>query len=210
MRPLWRDLILKVWAATHSSVLAAKAPCNLSAKSSTARKSNSSSASTVFGRASSNLLVHRRRPLISKPWSLSSRPGRRLKSGSPMTNPTSIGSTVLGVPPIPTQTASINARHGAPRKSPLMMAASWFSNTPEKGEQASRLFLSQPLPKEILAKRFGKLRSRQMEIAVKSSRFHQNPASCGVFSLSAFQFSAFQLYPSSPFPPQPPFPRPPV
>ena len=89
---------------------------------------------------------------------------------------------ILGVPPISTQTASINARHGAPRKSPLMMAASWFSNTPEKGEQASRLFLSQPLPKEIFTKRSGKLSSRRMKVSAKASNCDRRTVVSGYFS----------------------------
>jgi len=48
------------------------------------------------------------------------------------------------------------------------------------------------------------------EYCPETSDFGQNPAFCGVFSLSAFQFSAFHLYPNSPFPSQPLFPRPPV
>ena len=48
-----------------------------------------------------------------------------------MTNPTSIGSTVPGIPPNPTRIGSTKARHGNPRKSPSVTAASWFSTTPE-------------------------------------------------------------------------------
>ena len=90
-----------------------------------------------------------------------------------------------------------------PRKSPSMMAASWFSNTPEKGEQASCLLLSQPLPREILAKRFGKLRSQQMEIAVKnpdSTKTRRAAASSPFqrFSFQYFSFTHSPLFPRNP------------
>ena len=69
-----------------------------------------------------------------KPWSQSNHPGRRSRNGSLTTNPTSTGSTVPGIHPIPIRTASTNARHGRHLKSDWTTVARWFSNTPDKQE----------------------------------------------------------------------------
>ena len=54
-------------------------------------------------------------------------------------NRASTGSTVPGIHPILTQTGSTKAKCGKHTKSISTTAASWFSNTPEKGAWASRL-----------------------------------------------------------------------
>ena len=152
------------------------------------------------------MLVHRRRPLISKPWSQSNRPGWRLKSGSPTTNPISIGSTGLGIHQTPTRTASIKARHGKHLKSTWTTAALWFSNTPDAAHRPQKTTAA----KINLGKAVWKSTLEANENLYEFSRFRRSSAFCGVSFLSEFQFSAFQLYRNSPFPPQPPFPRPPV
>jgi hypothetical protein len=55
-----------------------------------------------------------------------------------MMNPTSIGSTVLGIQPIPTQTGSTKAKHGRHPKSIWTTAASWFSNTPDTARRSQK------------------------------------------------------------------------
>jgi hypothetical protein len=85
-------------------------------------------------------LFRHRRPSTSTPWSPSNHPGWRSRNGSPTKNPISIDSTVLGNHPIPIPTDSTKVPHGNPRKSNSTTAAPWFSNPPEKGARASRLF----------------------------------------------------------------------
>jgi hypothetical protein len=82
------------------------------------------------------------------------------------------------------QTGSTKLRRGKPLKSIWTTAASWFSNTPEKGAQASRLFSKskKPPPNRILAKRSGKLRSRQMNVPVKTRNGHRDTAVASRFS----------------------------
>ena len=96
--------------------------------------------------------------------------------------PPLMGSTIHGILPTPIQTASIKAQHGRHLKSNWTTVAPWFSNTPEREERASRLLLSQPLPKKILAKRSGKLRSRRTNVSAKASNCDRRTAVSGYFS----------------------------
>ena len=90
--------------------------------------------------------------------------GRPSRDGSPTTNPTSTGSTVPGIHQTRPLKTSTNAPPGSPKKSPLATVGLWFSKSPEASIAPSK----QPLPKEILARRPGKLRSRSMISGPKS------------------------------------------
>lgn len=72
----------------------------------------------------------------------------------PTMSPISTGSTVPGIPMFLTQTGSTRRRHGKHPKSIWKTAAFWFSNTPEKGARAFRLFFKseKPQPNRILGK----------------------------------------------------------
>jgi len=120
--------------------------------------------------------------------------------------PPLMGSTIHGILPTPIQTASIKAQHGRHLKSNWTTVAPWFSNTPEREERASRLLLSQPLPKKILAKRSGKLRSRRTNVSAKASNCDRRTAVSGYFSSlitahSALFTSFFPFSPENPFSP---------
>lgn len=84
----------------------------------------------------------RHHPSTSKPRSPSSRPGWRSRNGSSTTKPTSTALTVPEIHQTLTPTALIKARHGKRPRSNWTTDAPWFSNTPERGERASRLLLS--------------------------------------------------------------------
>ena len=152
------------------------------------------------------MLVHRRRPLISKPWSQSNRPGWRLKSGSPTTNPISIGSTVHGIPPIPIPTASIKARHGRHLKSNWTTDALWFSNTPDAAHRLQKTTAA----KRNLGKAVRKAMFATNEFCRETSDSRQDQASNGDFSYRNNGHCLTETPPPPPFPPHPPFPRPPV
>jgi hypothetical protein len=76
-----------------------------------------------------------------------------------------------------TQTGSTGRRHGKHLKSIWTTAASWFSNPPEDPDRLAE----KPPPKEILAQRFGRLRSRRMKIAVKSPEPSDYRCGLGIF-----------------------------
>jgi hypothetical protein len=81
------------------------------------------------------------------------------------TNLTSTGSTVPGIRLTPTPKTSIIGHHGDRRKSPLATAGLWSSTIPEG---LKRSVPNKPLPKTILAKRFGYLCSRRLILPPKS------------------------------------------
>ena len=122
-----------------------------------------------------------------------------------MTNRISTGSTVPGIHPIPTPNGSTRRRHGKHLKSTWTTGASWFSNTPRKEHGRPACF---PNPKnrrqnEFLAKRPGKLRSRQMKTAENppNSAKHRRPAehsSFQRFSFQHFSFTQIPLFPRNP------------
>jgi len=82
----------------------------------------------------------------------------------PTMNPTSTGSTVPGIPPIPIPKDSTSARHGRHPKSSWTTSESWFSNPPDPARQQKKML---PLPKKSLARRSGKLRSSKMNFDPK-------------------------------------------
>ena len=87
-----------------------------------------------------------------------------LVSSSLESPPQATGSTVPGIPMSQTLTGSIKVRHGNPRKSIWKTAERWFSNPPDPARRVQKT----PLPKEIFAKRSGKLRSRQVNMNAKT------------------------------------------
>ena len=152
------------------------------------------------------MLVHRRPPSISKPWSPSNRPGWRLKSGSPTTNQTSIGSTVLGIHQTPTRTAWIKDRHGMHLKSNWTTDALWFSNTPDTAHRPQKTTAA----KKNLGKAVRKAMFATNEFCRETSDSRQDQASNGDFSCRNTVHCLTETPLPPPFPPQPPFPRPPV
>ena len=114
----------------------------------------------------------------------------------PTTNRTSTGSTVLRIRPILTPSASIKARLGIHPKSDWTTTALWFSKISDSAQRTAK----KPLPKTILARRIGKLRSRQMNFPPKSSSLPtpRHPAAhCSVqhFSFPALPPPCNSLFP---------------
>jgi hypothetical protein len=141
-----------------------------------------------------------------KPWSPSSHLGRRSKNGYPTTNRISTGSTVPGSHPIPILKASTKLMHGSPRKSNCTTAERWFSNPPDKKEAHPPKKRRQSPPKEILAKRSGELRSRQLNMTVKPRKGHRDTAVASRFSSlltadSALFTSSAPFFPATLFSP---------
>ncbi len=95
-----------------------------------------------------------------------------------MTNRTSTGSTVRGIHPIPIPKASTSAPAGSQQRSGWTTAQPWFST----GSDSTRPTAIKPLPKTILARREGKLRSRSMKNAVKSPAPAPFQGEPGIFS----------------------------
>ena len=95
-----------------------------------------------------------------------------------MTNRTSTGSTVRGIHPIPIPKASTSAPAGSQQRSGWTTAQPWFST----GSDSTRPTAIKPLPKTILARREGKLRSRSMKTAVKSPAPAPFQGEPGIFS----------------------------
>jgi hypothetical protein len=105
--------------------------------------------------------------------------------------------------------ASTKAKHGRHPKSIWTSAASWFSNTPEDPGRLTE----KPPPKEILAKRFGRLRSRRVKTAVKSPESAVYRRGLGIFLTETPPTDTPRHRDTSSvphFPRTPPFPRPPV
>jgi hypothetical protein len=75
------------------------------------------------------------------------------------------------------------------------MAAPWFSNFSEGQEQTPA---KKPQPKEILAIRHGKLRSRQMELTVKSPNPSGSRHSAGHSFFQRFSSTQSPLFPRKP------------
>jgi hypothetical protein len=113
------------------------------------------------------------------------------------TNPTSTDSIAPGIHPIPKD--STKAKHSRHLKSIWTMIASWFSNTPEDPDRLAE----KPLPKEILAKRTGKLRSRQMNVTVKTRNDRCDTAVASRFS-SLLNANSALFTSSAPPPVRPP------
>jgi hypothetical protein len=67
--------------------------------------------------------------MICRPW---------VATAFPTTNPTSTGSTVPGINPIPILMASISAPAGSQPKSVWTMAASWFSKIPDAARRTTK------------------------------------------------------------------------
>ena len=80
--------------------------------------------------------------------------------------------------------------------------ALWFSNTPDTPIGLKK----QPLPKKILAKRLGKLCSRQMKIAMKPLTLAKTRRAAEHSSFQRFSFQRFSFTQSPLFPRNPLFP----
>ena len=89
-------------------------------------------------------LARHRRHSISRPWRPSGHPSKRSKSGSPMSNRISIGSTAPGIPQNLSKTGSTILRYGKHQKSNWTTIGLWFSNPAESGALGSCLL---PSPK---------------------------------------------------------------
>jgi hypothetical protein len=106
-----------------------------------------------------------------------------------------------GTPPTQTQTVSTCARHGVPRKSSSMMAAPWFSKTPDAARRTPKTTAA----KNLLGKAVWKATLTASEIDRQN---HHRPRPHG--SLLLFFFSdhcslgTFHYFLPL-FPPQPPF-----
>ena len=72
------------------------------------------------------------------------------------------------------------------------------------------MIITQPLPKEILAKRSGKLRSPRMMIAVKTPYSAETRRRMGIFLTETPPIGSLKHLFRPLFPPHPPFFRPPV
>ena len=90
-------------------------------------------------------------------------------------------------------------RRGIPPKSNWMTAEPWFSKTSDSARRTAK----KPLPKTILARRTGKLRSKPMNFPPKSphparSRPSAEHSSFQRFSFQRFSFSRSPLFPRNP------------